>query len=74
MNELISQIAQKSGIGEDKARLAAQTVISYLKAKFPSMAANLDGLIEGGDVSRQAGGAAERVKDTMGGIFGKKTA
>jgi len=74
MNELIRQIAQRTGIGEDKARLAAQTVISFLTAKYPSMASNLDGLMQGGDSSQPARGAADRVKESMGGIFGKKTA
>ena len=40
MNELVSQIAQRTGIGEEKARLAAQIVISFLKTKFPSMGTN----------------------------------
>ena len=54
-------------------RLATQTVISFLKAKFPSMANDLDGLIEDGDVSKPAGGMSDRVRESVEGIFGKKT-
>jgi hypothetical protein len=54
--------------------MAAETVISFLKTKFPSMGSSLDGLMQGGDVSGQAGGVTDRVKDKMGGIFGKKSA
>jgi hypothetical protein len=73
VSELISQIAQRTGIGEDKARLATQTVISFLKTKFPSMANELDRLIEDGDVSKPASGT-DRVRESVKGIFGKKTA
>lgn len=72
MNELIRQIAQRTGIGEDKAQQAAETVISFIKSKFPSIGGQLDSLTAGGDVSEKAGSMSERVKEGLG--FGKKTA
>ena len=73
MNELISQIAQKTGIGEDKARQAAETVISFLKTKFPAIGGQLDNALQGGGAEK-AGTMTEKVKEGLGGVFGKKTA
>jgi hypothetical protein len=74
MNELISQIAQKTGIGEDKARQAAETAISFLKTKLPApMASQLDSALEGGESSGERG-MGEKLKEGLGGAFGKKTA
>lgn len=66
MNELINQIAQKAGIGEDKARIAAETVISFLKSKSPAIGGQLDTVLQGGGE-----GLASKAKDAL---FGKKTA
>jgi hypothetical protein len=71
MNELISQIAQRTGIGEDKARQAAEAAI---KTKFPSVGGQLDNLLQEGAVSNKAGGMSEKVKEGLGGSLGKKTA
>lgn len=73
MNELVSQIAQRTGISEDKASQAAETVISFLKAKIPGIGGQLDSVLQGGGVA-QAGGIGEKIKDTVGGVFGKKAA
>jgi hypothetical protein len=62
MDELIKLIVQKTGMSEDMARKAADTVIGYLKQKLPApVAAQLDAVLAGGDVSK-----------AMGGMFGKK--
>jgi hypothetical protein len=73
MNDLISQIAQRTGIGEDKARQAAETVISFLKTKVPGIGGQLDNVLQGG-AAEKAGGITEKLKDSVGGVFGKKTA
>jgi len=74
MKELINQIAQSTGIGEDKARQAAETVISFLKTKMPGVGSQLDSLMHGGGIAEKSGGMAEKVKDGIEGVFGKKTA
>ena len=74
MNELVNQIADRTGIGEDKAQQAVEMVLSFLKTKFPTLGGHLDNLAEGGDVSEKTGGMAEKVKDGIEGVFGKKTA
>lgn len=46
--ELIQMVAQKTGISEDKARTAAETVVGYLKEKMPStMSSQLDSITSG---------------------------
>ena len=66
MNELINQIAQKTGIGEDKARQAAETAISFLKQRLPgSVSSHLDGFLQGGS------SGAEGLKDKLGSVFNK---
>jgi hypothetical protein len=52
--ELVRMVSEKTGIPEDKARMAAETVVGYLKDKLPAgMSGQLDSLTEGG-----AGGSA----------------
>jgi hypothetical protein len=66
MNELVNQIAQKTGIGEDKARQAAETAISFLKQRLPGPASShLDSFLQGGS------SGAEKVKEGIGGVFKK---
>ena len=74
MNELINQIAQRTGIGEDKARQAAETVIAFLKTKMPGAGNQLDSLLQGGGIGEKSGGITEKVKEGLEGVFGKKTA
>jgi hypothetical protein len=74
MNELISQVAEKTGLGEDKARQAAEAVISFLKTKFPGIGGQLDSALQGGAVSEKAGTMTEKVKEGLGGVLGKRTA
>ncbi len=68
MDELVKQIAQRTGIGEDKARQAAETAISFFKSKFPSLGGHFDSFMQG------SGSSEEKMKSEIGGIFGKKTA
>jgi hypothetical protein len=74
MNELINQIAQRTGIGEEKARQAAEAAISFLKTKFPGISGQLDSALQGGGVAEKAGGMTEKLKEGLEGVFGKKTA
>ena len=65
MDELIQLVAQKTGLSEEMAKIAVDTVIDFLKDKLPGPAASqLDALLEGGDVSGLLGG--------LGGLLGKK--
>lgn len=47
--ELIRMVADKTGISEDKARMAAETVVGYLKNKLPApVSSQLDNVVSGG--------------------------
>ena len=65
MEELTKLVAQKTGLSDEMAKVAVDTVIDYLKDKLPDPeAAQLDTVLEGGDVSNLVGG--------LGGLLGKK--
>jgi uncharacterized protein (DUF2267 family) len=64
MEELVKLVAQKTGLSEEMAKVAVDTVIDFLKEKMPGpAAAQLDALLEGGDASNLLGG--------LGGLLGK---
>jgi hypothetical protein len=64
MEELVKLVAQKTGLSEEMAKVAVDTVIDFLKDKMPGpAAAQLDALLEGGDASNLLGG--------LGGLLGK---
>ncbi len=61
MNELIKRITERTGLSEDQARNAAQTVIGFLKEKLPAgLSGQIDsalgsGQTSGADITKQAG-------------------
>lgn len=65
MDEVVKLVSQKTGIGEDKARVAVTTVLNFLKERLPApIASQIDGVLSGkgiGDVTKG-----------LGGIFGGK--
>jgi hypothetical protein len=73
MEELIKAVVQKTGISEDQARSAIETVVGFLKSKLPApLASHVDsalgaagGALGNVDLGGLAGGA-------LGGLFGKK--
>ncbi|MEP6718183.1 MAG: hypothetical protein ABJB21_03525 [bacterium] len=69
MEELINQVASKTGISEAQARDAVTTVLGFLKDRLPEpIAGQLDNVVAGG------GGVAGSLGDIagkVGGIFGK---
>jgi hypothetical protein len=69
MEELINQVASKTGISEAQARDAVTTVLGFLKDRLPEpLAGQLDNVVEGGGgVAGSLGDIASKV----GGIFGK---
>ena len=75
MDELIRQVAERTGIGEDKARTAVETVVGFLKERLPApIAGHLDGVL-GGGAAGGGGGLAGQAGDVLGGLggmFGKK--
>jgi nucleoid DNA-binding protein len=65
MEELTKLVAEKTGLSDEMSKVAVDTVIDFLKDKLPGPAgAQLDALLEGGDVSSLLGG--------LGSILGGK--
>jgi hypothetical protein len=51
MEEIIKLVSQKTGLPQDKAKLAVDTVISFLKKKLPpAIADQLDAVLAGGNL------------------------
>ena len=68
MEELVKLVSQKTGLSEDKAKTAVETVVGFLKDKLPApIAGQIDGLLGGADVSKGLGGLGKG----LGGILGK---
>lgn len=69
MDELVKQVAAKTGISEDQARSAVNTVIGFLKDRLPApLAGQLDNVVSGGGTA--AGGLGD-IASKVGGILGE---
>jgi hypothetical protein len=67
MEELIGQVAQKTGLPVDRARTAVETVLSFLKDKLPTaLGSQIDQAVGAGN-SSGLGDVAKR----LGGMIGK---
>ncbi|MBV9957766.1 MAG: hypothetical protein JO360_05060 [Acidobacteria bacterium] len=70
MDELIQRVTERTGLPEDKARAAVDTVVGFLKEKLPApIAGHVDSALN------SAGGAvadkADDIIGSIGGMFGK---
>ena len=46
MDELVKLVAKKTGLPEDKAKVAVETVVGFLKQKLPApVASQIDGVL-----------------------------
>jgi hypothetical protein len=69
MDELIKQVVERTGISEQQARGAVETVLGFLKNRLPEpIAGQLDGLV--GGAGGAAGGLADKAGDVLGGLGG----
>lgn len=70
MEELIKQVATRTGISEEQAQTAVSTVIGFLKDRLPEpIAGQLDNLIGGGEGGSGGGGGLGDLASKVGGIF-----
>jgi hypothetical protein len=68
-SDLVKLVSSKTGLNEEMATLAVDTVIGFLKQKLPpEFAGQLDGLLSGGEGEAAASG----ILGKLGGLFGKK--
>ena len=69
MDELVKLVSQKTGLSEDMAKMAVDTVISFLKQKSPApIAGQIDALLGGSGDASALGGVAQG----LGGLLGKR--
>ena len=58
MEELVNQVAQRTGLSPDKARTAVDTVLGFVKTRLPApIASQVDSALSG-----KGGGMADAVK------------
>lgn len=58
MDEIVKMVAQRTGVSEDKARTAVETVVGYLKGKLPApVGSQLDAVLsgKGGEIASSLG-------------------
>jgi hypothetical protein len=66
MEELIKQVSAKTGISEDQAKSAVDTVLNFLKTKLPEpIAGQIDNVVGGG-----SGGGLGDLANKVGGLLG----
>jgi len=70
MNEIIQRLIERTGLPEDKASAAVETVVGFLKEKLPApVASQIDSLMSGGSgMTDKLGGLGA----SLGGMFGRK--
>jgi hypothetical protein len=69
MEELIRQVAERTGISEAQAQTAVTTVLGFLKTRLPEpLGGYLDGFISGG--AGAAGGAVSGLGGAAGDVLG----
>ena len=65
MDEIVRTVSQKTGLSEEMAKVAVETVLDYLKSRLPEpIAGPIDSVVRG----EGGGGMAGMV----GGLFGNK--
>ncbi len=68
MEELIKLVSQKTGLSEEMAKVAVQTVVDYLKTKLPGpVAGQVDAALSGSGGLGNLG----QLSQGLGGLLGK---
>jgi hypothetical protein len=67
MNELVKLITEKVGIGEEQAKKAAETVMTFLKERLPGpVATQLDSLVSGAKAASKLADATKGLRGMFG--------
>jgi hypothetical protein len=80
MDELIALISKKTGLPKEQAKMAAETVLDFLKKKLPApVAAQVETVLSGKGVAGAVAGALDDGKldandaaNLLGGLLGGK--
>ena len=67
MDELVTLVADKTGLTEDMARVAVETVVDYLRVKLPApIAGQMDRVLGGAGMATNLAGLAGGLGDILG--------
>lgn len=80
MEELVTLVSNKTGLGKDQAAMAVKTVLDFLKAKLPApVASQIDAVLANKGVMGMAANAlddgkidGDDVSNLLGGLMGGK--
>ncbi len=71
MDDLIKNLMAKLNVSEAQAKDAIDTVMGFVKDKFPDIGGKLDGIVSRVDKDGDGLDVGD-IKDAVGGMFGKK--
>ncbi len=73
MDELIKLVVEKTGMPEEQAKAAVETVLTFLKQKLPApIAAQVEAALTGEGAVEQAAQVVEQGLGHLGGLLGKR--
>jgi hypothetical protein len=80
MEELVTLVSQKTGLGKDQAAIAVKTVLDFIKSKVPApVGAQIDAVLSNSGVMGMAANALDDgkidgndVSNLLGGFMGGK--
>ncbi len=68
MDELVKLVVNKTGLPEDKARVAVKTVVDYLKERLPApLASQVDNVLNSGAAAKGLDELSKGLGDLLGG-------
>ena len=68
MDELVNLVASKTGLPEDKARVAVKTVVDYLKERLPApLASQVDNILNNGAAAKGLDDLSKGLGSLLGG-------
>jgi len=71
--QLVSTVAQRAGLPEDKAQSAVEAVVNFLKERAPAgLSGQIDSLLGSGEGGGGGGSSVGDVASRVGGMLGKK--
>lgn len=74
MNEIIQRVIERTGLPEDKAAMAVEAAVGFIKERIPApMAAQLDSFLGAGGADGAGNPSAmDSIKSGIGGMFGNR--
>lgn len=72
MQQLVNLVSQRTGLSEDKARTAVDTVVNFMKERLPGgLGSQLDSVVAGGGQG-EGQGSLDDLAGGLGGMLGRE--